>query len=282
MVVPEDDHGIEIVLSMELEDGALAKAPGRASFSIASVVHNSGQCAEHCSRHVKVEVAPFKPPPAIVTANTAEGPVEARAWDSRFAKLGLKFGPSFEGYSDINANPHKRVASAKIALNTTEAIGGQAELASVQLAIHMTQMRLKLGHHQSKTTERLLSAAASSGSSDAGQTIKVFASPFVRMVRRPDIRTIANERYRVLFPQSEEATSQVANVFDLMGHVNADLRVLEAKKVNDVGATREILKVLSGTNGIKRYRDYVVADVSEDLAASMRLCGAPALYQAPN
>ncbi len=31
LVVPEDDHGVEIVLSMELEDGATAKSPGWAS-----------------------------------------------------------------------------------------------------------------------------------------------------------------------------------------------------------------------------------------------------------
>ncbi|RYP56895.1 hypothetical protein DL771_011537 [Monosporascus sp. 5C6A] len=332
LVVPQDDHGIEIVLSMEFEDGASAKAPGWASFSIASVVRDSDQWTEHCSGHVKVEVAPFKTPPAIDTASMDGRPVEACAWYSRFAELGLKFGPSFEGYSDINADPDKRVASAKIALKTTEGMfpggessyplhpasldlvvrlgliacsGGQAELASVQLPIHMTQMRLKLGHHQPQDdwaialgrgeqrgmrgcyaqlqmldrsgdvaldidNLRFTSLNNEAQTSDAGQTSKAFASPFARMVWRPDIRTLTNERYRALFPQSEGGASQVARVFDLLGHVNAHLRVLEVKKGGDVGATREILKVLVGTNGIKRYRDYVVTDLSEDLAASIR------------
>ncbi|KEY70889.1 hypothetical protein S7711_00732 [Stachybotrys chartarum IBT 7711] len=174
LVVPEDDQGIEIVLSMELEDGATAKNPGWARFSIASVVRDSDQWTEHCSGRSKVEVAAFDQA-APINTNMDGRAVDAQAWYKRFADMGLQFGPSFQGYSDIFADPIRNVASAKLALNTTAGMfpggessypihpasldlvirlglmacnGGQAETASVQLPIHFTQMKFKCGRLQ--------------------------------------------------------------------------------------------------------------------------------------
>ncbi|KAI2818138.1 hypothetical protein CBS115989_5450 [Aspergillus niger] len=172
LVVPQDDKGIEIVLSMELEDGATAASPGWASFSIASVVNDSEQWTEHCSGLVKVDVVAFNAPAAIDTTTMDGRAVDAQAWYTRFADMGLQFGPSFQGYSDIWADPFSNVALAKLSLNTTAGLfpggesrypihpasldlvirlglmacnGGQAETASVQLPIHFDQMRFKLG-----------------------------------------------------------------------------------------------------------------------------------------
>ena len=98
--------------------------------------------------------------------------VDAETWYKRFAEMGLQFGSSFQGCSDIRADPVKNVASAKLALNTTAGMfpvgesdypihpaslglvihlglmacnGGQAETGSVQLPIHLDQMRFKFG-----------------------------------------------------------------------------------------------------------------------------------------
>ncbi|KAF4633197.1 hypothetical protein G7Y89_g4929 [Cudoniella acicularis] len=118
LIVPEDHHGIEIVLSMELEDTATAKSPGWASFSVSSVVRDSAQWTEHCTGHVRVEVSALDPAAPIDMAMDAR-PVDPQAWYSRFADLGLQFGPSFQGYSDLQADPAQNLASAKIALRTT-------------------------------------------------------------------------------------------------------------------------------------------------------------------
>lgn len=93
--------------------------------------------------------------------------VDAETWFKRFAEMGLQFGPSFQGYSDIRADPVKNVA-----LNTTAGMfpggesdypihpatldlvvrlglmacnGGQAETGCIQLPIHLDQMRFKSG-----------------------------------------------------------------------------------------------------------------------------------------
>lgn len=174
LVVPEDDYGVEIVLSMELEDSATAMLPGWASFSIASVVRDSDQWTEHCSGQVKVEITPFEQAAPINTTMDGRA-VDAQTWYSRFADMGLQFGLSFQGYSDIRADPAKNISTAKLALSTTEGMfpggepaypihpasldliirlglmaynGGQAETASVQLPIHFNQMRFTHGRLQ--------------------------------------------------------------------------------------------------------------------------------------
>ncbi len=56
--------------------------------------------------------------------------------------------------------------------------------------------------------------------------------------------------------------SQIARVFGSVSHANPDLRILELKGGKGHTA-RLVLEALSSSNGIKRYRDYTVTDVSE-------------------
>ena len=334
LVVPEDDHGIEIVLSMELEDGATAKSPVWASFSISSVVRDTEQWTEHCFGLAKVEVAAFEQGSPIDT--TMDGRiVDAETWYKRFAEMGLQFGPSFQGYSDIRADPVKNVASAKLALNTTAGMfpggesdypihpasldlvirlglmacnGGQAETGSVQLPIHLDQMRLKSGglHGLQWATGlargelrglrgayaqlqmlnekgdvildvdnmRFIDLANEQQSSSAvGQARKAYSSPFNRLVWRPDIRTLRKEQSSAVFCASEDRTGafpQLSNIFDLMGHANPNLRVIQLRVSNDLGASQTVLKTLVGSNGIKRYREYLMTDISQDLLTPSR------------
>lgn len=334
LVVPEDDHGIEIVLSMELEDDATAKSPGWASFSIASVVRDSDQWTEHCSGLVKVEVSAFEQAAPIGTDMDGR-PVDAQTWYTRFADMGLQFGPSFQGYSDIRADLTKDVASAKLALNTTAGMfpggessypihpasldliirlglmacnGGQAERASVQLPIHLNQMRLKHGHLQGRDWVTGVSGGELRGqrgayaqlqmldetgdvildvdnmrftslnneqqsSSNRGQSSKAYSSPFARLVWRPDIRTLrTNQHHAVLCPSEKEtgAFPRLSHIFDLAGHANPDLRVLEINSSDDMGAAQAVLNTLVGPNAIKRYREYVLTDFSEERLVSVR------------
>ncbi|CAI6332919.1 unnamed protein product [Periconia digitata] len=329
LVVPEDDHGIEIVLSMELEDGATAKSPGWATFSISSVVRDTEQWTEHCSGVAKVEVSTFQEVSPIDTTMDGRA-VDAETWYKRFAEMGLQFGPSFQGYSEIRADPIKNVASAKLALNTTKGMfpggesaypihpasldlvirlglmacnGGQAETGSVQLPIHLDQLRFKLGAMPNRDWATGLAkgelrglrgayaqlqmlgesgdvildidnmrfidlANEQSSSSDSNHSAKAYSSPFNRLVWRPDIRTLSKTQLTALLDTPRGAAgsfSQLSKVFDLLGHANPDLRVLQVNTSRDSGATEAILKTLVGSNGIKRYRDYHITDLSKDL-----------------
>ncbi|KAJ5685228.1 hypothetical protein N7536_007847 [Penicillium majusculum] len=334
LVIPEDDHGIEIVLSMELEDGATAKSPGWASFSIASVVRDSDQWTEHCSGQIKVEVAKFEQAMPIDT--TMDGRlVDAQTWYTRFADMGLQFGPSFQGYSDIRADPAKNIASAKLALNTTAGMfpggestypihpasldlvirlglmacnGGQAETASVQLPIHFNQMKFNYGHLEgldwatgvSRGELRGLRGAYAQlqmldeegkvmldidnmrftslnneqeSSSTGDRAGKAYFSPFARLVWRPDIRTMSKDQFNEALTSCQDNLGefpQLCRIFDLAGHANPDLRVLELGVSSNAGATQAVLKVLVGSNSIKRYREYVATDITEEGLESVR------------
>ncbi|KAF7868684.1 hypothetical protein EAF04_005214 [Stromatinia cepivora] len=328
LVVPEDDHGIEIVLSMELEDGATAKSPGWATFSISSVVHDTEQWTEHCSGLAKVEIAAFEQIPPIDA--TMDGRiVDAETWYKRFSDMGLKFGPSFQGYSDIRADPVKNVATAKLALNTTAGMfaggesdypihpasldlvirlglmacnGGQAEIGSVQLPIHLNQMRFKLNSMPSQDwatgvakgelrglrgayaqlqmlgeagdvildvdNMRFIDLANEQQSSSAEiRASKAYSSPFNRLVWRPDIRTLSKKQYSSMFGFSQDNAAtldQLSKFFDLMAHANPNLRILQLG-ASDGSESLAVLKTLTGYNGIKRYREYLITDVSDDL-----------------
>ncbi|KAG6362704.1 hypothetical protein INS49_007797 [Diaporthe citri] len=257
--------------------------------------------------------------------------VDAEDWYARFADMGLQFGPSFQGYSNIRADPHKNVASAKLALKTTAGMfpggespypihpapldlairlgimacnGGQADTASVQLPIHFDQMQFKYGRLSgldwatgvSRGELRGLRGAyaqiqmlgeegdvilnvdnmrfaslnneqqASPGNPQSRS--KAFSSPFARLVWMPDVRTMSKEQWRELFAAGEQSTDSkspcLTKLFDLLGHVQPDLRVAEVNAGEDRGVAERVLKTLTGSNGIKRYKEYTLADASQE------------------
>ncbi|KAJ8119511.1 hypothetical protein ONZ43_g3549 [Nemania bipapillata] len=333
LVVPQDDKGIEIVLSMKFDDGATAKAPNWGSFTIASVVNDTDQWTEHCSGSVKVEVSEFEQKAPIDTANMDGRTVSAQAWYTRFADMGLQFGPSFQGYSNIKADPYKNLTTSSLQLNTTKDLfpggespypihpasldlvirlglmacnGGQAETASVQLPIHLNEMKFKHGRLDGLNSATGVSRGELCGlrgayaqlqlldesgdvildvdnmrftslnndqqsSLDRVQSHDTFASPFGRLVWRPDIRTMSASKLQAhYFAPSEGPFSKLCSILDLAGHANPGLRVLELNASRDDGAAKAALKVLSGPNGIKRYAQYDLTDISEDLLTSVR------------
>lgn len=328
LIVPEDDYGVEIVLSMELEDGATAKSPGWADFSIASVVRDANQWTEHCSGQIKVEVSPFTQ--AALIDSTMDGRyVDAQAWYKRFADMGLQFGPSFQGYSDIRADPAKNITSAKLALNTTSRMfpggespypihpasldllirlglmacnGGQAETADVQLPIHFNEMRFNYGRLEGRTwasgisrgelrglrgayaklqmlddtgnvmlnvdNMRFTSLNNEQDSSFGGDPVsKPYSSPFARLAWRPDLRTLSKNQFGKTLAAVQEKTGpfpQLSKIFDLAGHANPNLRILQINAGSDLGVTQAVLQTLVGANDIKRYKEFVATDVSQE------------------
>ncbi|PHH91148.1 hypothetical protein CDD83_1525 [Cordyceps sp. RAO-2017] len=338
LVVPEDDNGIEIVLSLELEDEATAGSPRWAGFSIASVARDSDQWTEHCSGLVKVEVSDFQQAAPIDKAMDGRA-VDAQRWHKRFVEMGMLFGPSFQGHADIRADPNKNIASAKLALKTTAGMfpggessypihpasldlairlglmachGGQTETGRVQLPIHLNQLRLRhrclqgrdwvtgisrgelCGLRGACAQLQILDDAGDvaldvdmmrftsldnedSSFRSSGPSSKAYASPFARLVWRPDVRTLSASQRRALFSPSGGSSGggigafpQLSHIFDLLGHAEPDLRVLELGGGGDTGAAQVALKTLVGANGIKRYRKFAVTDVSQERLASAR------------
>ena len=126
--IPEDDYGVEVMLSIELEDTATSKSPAWASFSVSSVTRGSDdQWTEHCTGLVKVEVSEPEELDKMSTVMDSRT-LHARAWYAKFAEIGLGYGPAFQGLSEIRADPDQNLALAKVALKTTAntIIGGES------------------------------------------------------------------------------------------------------------------------------------------------------------
>ncbi|KAL9074012.1 MAG: hypothetical protein Q9157_004553 [Trypethelium eluteriae] len=201
--IPEDDYGIEIVLSMELVDTVTAKTPEWAKFVVTSVTRNSNEWTQHCTGLVKVEVSP------PVEKNKLNDEMDHRfpsskAWYEKFTEIGLGYGKMFQSVSEIRVDPHRNLARATVALNKTAGTikggessyplhptaldaafqlaiiafyGGQIEKANAAFVpVHLSQLYLKAGSR------------------------RPFSSPFTRLVWKPDIRTLNNRQIRELFP----------------------------------------------------------------------------------
>ncbi|ROT40784.1 hypothetical protein SODALDRAFT_396446 [Sodiomyces alkalinus F11] len=122
--VPEDDYGVEVIVTLELVDTATAKAPAWVRFSVSSVARASGVWTEHCTGLVKAQVdaaaaAAAAASPATMQADMDARTIHARAWYDKFAQIGLGYGPAFQGLSDVEADPALHLARAKLALKTT-------------------------------------------------------------------------------------------------------------------------------------------------------------------
>ncbi|KAF2968553.1 hypothetical protein GQX73_g5049 [Xylaria multiplex] len=63
------------------------------------------------------------------------------------------------------------------------------------------------------------------------------------------------------------AYPQLFRILDSLGHANPNLRILELG-AGTGGATRVVMKALSDSNGIKRYRDYTFTEISPGFLAS--------------
>ncbi|KAI1462952.1 polyketide synthase [Daldinia caldariorum] len=116
--IPDDDYGVEVLISLELVDTATAKAPAWTSFSISSVVKDSDQWTKHCSGLVKVEIGAPTLSKKLSTEMDARA-VSTRAWYKTFKEIGLGYGPAFQGLREIQADPARKLAVAKVALDTT-------------------------------------------------------------------------------------------------------------------------------------------------------------------
>ncbi|KAI0545024.1 polyketide synthase [Xylaria curta] len=121
MRIPEDDVGIELMTSMDLDDAYATTSSLWSKFSISSVRSDSSQWTQHCSGWVRIQTESPRCDvfPSISTEMDAVT-VQASPWYKRFDELGLRYGPRFQLLSHIQADPAGNLAISRIALNNTE------------------------------------------------------------------------------------------------------------------------------------------------------------------
>ncbi|KAJ5152586.1 uncharacterized protein N7482_009064 [Penicillium canariense] len=265
--IPEDQHGVEVMLSLELASGSTVQAPSWTSFSVSSVVRDSEQWTEHCTGQVKLDVSDVVQASKLCLGTESRA-VDSRAWYKTFASIGLGYGPAFQALSAIRAVPTDNLASANLNLKTTAGMvrggesvypihpasldamiqlgllachGGQIDQATTAFVpIHLSQLYLRTGNDQGWGTAvahgelrglrsaylqlqlqsqagdllldikdlRCISFMLDDRSPAQGHS-KAYASPFMRMVYKPDFRAFSSRQARGLFPPPTENASWV-------------------------------------------------------------------------
>jgi NADPH:quinone reductase-like Zn-dependent oxidoreductase/acyl carrier protein len=175
--------------------------------------------------------------------------------------------------------------------------GGSSETASIQLPIHLDQLRLKTGSLKGQEwatgvskgelrglrgayaqvqmlgkdgdvvlnvdNMRFIDLANDQGSSSsASQSGKAYSSPYNRLVWRPDIRTLNTAQINTVLSDKTGTFTRLSKIFDLLGHADPDLRILQVG-TEEGAAGQAILQTLTGSKGIKRYREYVMSYASK-------------------
>ncbi|KAJ3580237.1 hypothetical protein NPX13_g325 [Xylaria arbuscula] len=137
--LPEDDHGIEIILSLDVPDDVPTAPPSWASFSITSVGQSGvdsteSMWTEHCTGMVKIELGTVHDKIEKIETTSMDGRVaDVGSWYKAFNAIGLGYGPTFRTVSGIRADPDAKFASASIALDST---AGKIQGGDSRYALH--------------------------------------------------------------------------------------------------------------------------------------------------
>lgn len=129
LIIPEDDYGVEVVLSMEFVDAPTTKSPSTwASFSVSSVVGDPSVWTEHCTGQIKAEISSSTEHriEKIATQEMDPRMVESAPWYNKYPVM--RYGPPFRVLSGMHADPIKKLSTARVGLKTTTGIvkGGES------------------------------------------------------------------------------------------------------------------------------------------------------------
>ncbi|TQV90381.1 polyketide synthase [Cordyceps javanica] len=137
--IPEDDYGVEVIISLELEDVAKGNVACWVPFSISSVSSTTDTWTEHCLGDVRVQVSPTCLNLKKMDSNMDARIVDSKALYRKFEKLGLGYGDAFQGLSNIEADPAQNFASASLNLSTIRS-AEKSVIAASRYPIHPSSL----------------------------------------------------------------------------------------------------------------------------------------------
>lgn len=122
MQVPDDDFGVETIFNLQAANLTISRNSERwHDFKISSL-HNE-QWTEHCNGSICAETQrPVRQSSdaSDFSIDPKSRLVDSASWYEKFADVGLGYGPTFQGLTNIRARPNVYRATATVALHTTE------------------------------------------------------------------------------------------------------------------------------------------------------------------
>jgi acyl transferase domain-containing protein/NADPH:quinone reductase-like Zn-dependent oxidoreductase len=118
LVIPDSDAGVEVVLDLDATKSAQSKNKATwYAFNISSVTDSTDTWTEHCSGIIRPNTR--RATPALVSGTMDRRTISASKWYKAFCNIGLDYGESFRGLSNLSADPLLNVAQGRVALHTT-------------------------------------------------------------------------------------------------------------------------------------------------------------------
>ncbi|KAL8704809.1 MAG: hypothetical protein Q9201_002041 [Fulgogasparrea decipioides] len=118
MQVPDDEFGVETTLNLQAITLTNSKASDKwYEFKISSMQNDTW--TEHCQGLICAETQRQKQDTSFCVDPKSK-PVDSASWYKKFAAVGLGYGPTFQGLSEIQARPGLNRATARVALHSTK------------------------------------------------------------------------------------------------------------------------------------------------------------------
>jgi NADPH:quinone reductase-like Zn-dependent oxidoreductase/SAM-dependent methyltransferase len=113
MQIPRDGMGLEVLTSLHVS----AHSSDWFKFTVSSIVDSTW--TEHASGFVSMASTADRVLPDLKRRMDPRA-IEASDWYDKFAQVGLGYGATFRGLSEIQSDPRKNVAAAQVSLITTK------------------------------------------------------------------------------------------------------------------------------------------------------------------
>jgi acyl transferase domain-containing protein/NADPH:quinone reductase-like Zn-dependent oxidoreductase len=113
--IPDDEFGVEIVTNLQ----ASSHSDNWLDFSISSVDKDGNKWTDNASGSISIETSPNKALRRLADPIHTRR-VDAQNWYLEFERIGLGYGKAFQCLSEIDTDPYKNIASAKLQLESTK------------------------------------------------------------------------------------------------------------------------------------------------------------------
>lgn len=118
LAVPDDEFGVETILNLQATTLTNSKASEKwHEFKISSLQNDVW--TEHCQGMICTETEARRQDSDFFVDPKSK-PVDSAAWYKKFAEVGLGYGPTFQGLSDIKARDGLNRTTANVALHSTK------------------------------------------------------------------------------------------------------------------------------------------------------------------
>ncbi|KAF4624420.1 hypothetical protein G7Y89_g13751 [Cudoniella acicularis] len=162
LIVPEDDHGIETLFALRPASlNTVSRHQWLFEFVLTSVTTEEGQdvFSEHCRGLVEVSFEKYDFPESqvvkdIQAASSVKKIINAAQWYEIFARVGLCYGPVFQGLSKIYAAGETNMTEAQVGLEpTAKIIKGESRYILHPATLDASMQLSILAAHKSTATK---------------------------------------------------------------------------------------------------------------------------------